>query len=54
MSIGQFTKTLNGCFFIVFPSFACFEGEWVQVVAHATILKAELYLVSCTKAICLE
>lgn len=42
MPIGKFSETLNGCFFIVFPSFACFAGEWVQAAAHATILKAEL------------
>lgn len=37
-----------------FTSFAYFAGEWVQVGTHATILEAELHLVCCTKAVCLE
>lgn len=52
MPTGTFPETLNDCFVIMFPSFACFAGEWVHV-AHVPILKAELSLVSCTKAICL-
>ena len=53
MPMGQFPEILNDCFLIIFPSFACFAGEQVHV-AYVPILKAELSLVSCTKAICLE
>ena len=52
MPKGQFPETLSNCFVIIFPSFACFAGEWVHT-AHVPILKVELSQVPHTKAICL-
>lgn len=50
----DFKWLLLFCFLIVFASYAYFAAEWVQEAAHATILIAELHLVSCTKAKCLD
>lgn len=45
-------ETSNGCFFRVFPSFACFAGKWAHTAPYGSILKAEPHPVSGTKAGC--